>query len=84
MMVAVPDRMRMCRRWIHHAQVADAYRLKTGLAHPNWGTGSLMEVARQHPMAAEPGFDHPEYLAALRVVLACLQRSAITCARMSP
>ena len=72
-----PDRLRVCRQIIRWSQEADAYRLKTGLAHPKWGTGSLMEVARLHPMAPEPGFENPEYRAALRVVLACLHRSAL-------
>ncbi len=73
---AVADRVRVCLRMIRQAEVADAHRLATGKAHPKWGTGSLMEVARLHPMAAEPGFENPSYVAALRVVLTCLHQNA--------
>ena len=78
MPLAVTDRVRICLRMKHQAETADAHRLATGEAHPKWGTGSLMEVARVHPMAAEPGFENPDYLAALRVVLACLHQRAVS------
>ena len=77
MPLAVAERVQACVRMIHQAEEADAHRLTTGDAHPKWGTGSLMEVARLNPMAAEPGFENPEYVAALRVVLACLHQRAV-------
>ena len=78
MSIPVANRAAICLQVLRHAEAADAHRLATGHAHPKWGTGSLMEVARLHPMAPEPGFEHPDYLAALRVVLACLHQSAVT------
>lgn len=77
MMVPSAHRVRLCLRMMRQAQEADVHRLETGLAHPKWGTGSLMEVAGLHPMAPEPGFENPHFLAALRVVLACLHQNAV-------
>lgn len=78
MCLAPQDRSAACLRMIRQAQSADAHRLETGRPHPVWGSGALMEVARCHRMAAEPGFDDPDYVAALRVVLACLQQGAVS------
>ncbi|WP_157440855.1 hypothetical protein [Aestuariivita boseongensis] len=78
MMVPAPDRVAVCDGFLRRAARADRYRQFTGKAHPLWGTGSLMEVARWHPMPPEPGFDNPAYCAAMRVVLGCLQRRAFS------
>ncbi|MCE8006589.1 hypothetical protein [Aestuariivita sp.] len=68
----------LCLRMIRQAQTAEAHRRETGRPHPLWGTGSLMEVARCHPLAAEPGFENPDYCAAMRLVLGCLMQQALS------
>lgn len=70
-------RAAQCLRMIREAQCAEAHRRETGQAHPLWGSGSLMEVARRRVMAGEPGFEDAQYCAALRLVLDCLQETAI-------
>ncbi|WP_380052806.1 hypothetical protein ACFE33_09830 [Falsihalocynthiibacter sp. SS001] len=50
------------------AEAADKYRKVTGRAHPRWGNGSLMAVARTHPIAREPFLDHLEYCAILAMI----------------
>ena len=72
------ERRAACFRMIREAEAGDAHRRETGRAHPQWGSGSLMEVARQRAQAAEPGFDDPAYCDALRVVLACLRQTGLS------
>lgn len=65
-------RAALCRRMLGAAEVADRYRTRHGRLHPRWGNGSLMAVARRHPMADEPGFDDPEYCRCFALVLEAL------------
>ncbi len=59
----------LCLRLIREAQCAEAFRRETGRAHPIWGSGSLIEVARRRNMADERGFDDFVYCRAFRLVL---------------
>lgn len=54
------------------ARIAARHRAATGQAHPRFGAGSLMEVARKRPLPPEPGFDDPAYRAAFALVLSLL------------
>lgn len=78
MQVAASERWSFCAMLIRQAQAAEEHRLATGRSHPSWGSGSLMEVARDHPLAPEPGFDDDAFRAALRIVLACLRKHALS------
>ncbi len=55
------------------ARRAARHRAATGQAHPRFGAGSLMEVARKRPLPPEPGFDDPDYRAAFALVLSLLR-----------
>ena len=76
--VPPPHRADFCLRLIREAQTADAFMQETGRAHPVWGTGSLMDVARRRELAAERGFDDAAYCQAVRLVLTSLLRSGIS------
>lgn len=62
-LLALPERMRppRIRRLLRRADAADRYRQRTGLAHPAWGSGSLMAAAERMPRAPEPDFDDVDY-----------------------
>ena len=67
-----PARPELIRHLIAEAELADAYRLKTGRAHPVWGSGSLMAAAMARPRAREPYLDDPDYAACLVEVFEAL------------
>ena len=71
------ERPGLCMRLIRQAQCADAHRRETGKAHPLWGSGALMEVARCHKLPPEPGFEDKDYLDAFRLVLECVRKAEI-------
>ena len=54
---------------IARSQAADKYRKRLGKSHPDWGEGSLMSCARQHPQPFEPSLSNPDYAQALSSVL---------------
>ena len=56
-------------RMMDEARWADAYRKRTGRAHPCWGDGSLMAAALRRNPAAEPEIEDPEYCQCLVLVL---------------
>lgn len=58
------------------AEAADAYRKRTGRAHPVWGTGSLMSAALGRDCAPEPCLDDPDYAACLAQVFTALAARA--------
>lgn len=63
------DRMLTC------AAAADAYRLRFGKAHPEWGNGSLFGMLRMaHDGFAEPDFSDPDYQQCVSEVLSALGR----------
>lgn len=68
----VAARPTLIRQMIHEADQADAHRLKTGQAHPLWGTGSLMFAAMARKRAPEPYWDDPDYAGCLITVLHAL------------
>jgi len=59
-------------RLFAEAETADAHRLRTGRAHPLFGTGSLMSAALAHPVAREPCLDDPTYAACMAEVFEAL------------
>lgn len=67
--VPAPKRPGLLAQMLREADFADAYRRKTGRAHPNCGGGSLMAVAMMRPRAPEPYLDDPDYAACLVLVL---------------
>ena len=68
---AVPAAARAARlaELIARAEVADRHRAVTGRAHPRWGGGSLMAVARTEARGPEPDFDDDVYCACWVTVL---------------
>lgn len=60
------------RRLFARAEAADRYRLRHGVAHPLWGNGSLMAVARMRPLPPEPALGDTEYCACLADVFEAL------------
>ena len=66
------ERLPLCERLITRAERADRYREATGRAHPGWGNGSLMAVARTRTLPKEPSFDDDEYCQCFALVLAIL------------
>lgn len=70
--VAPAARPGLIRHMIDEAEMADAYRLATGRAHPLWGTGSLMSAAMARPRAREPYLDEPDYAACMVAVYEAL------------
>ena len=73
-LLAVPVEARgpLLVRLFAEAEAADAHRLRTGRAHPHYGTGSLMSAALGHPVAREPFLDDPGYAACLAEVFEAL------------
>lgn len=57
------------RSMLDKAQAADLYRKRIGRAHPFWGNGSLMAVARMAPLPPEPFLSDPGYLDCLATVV---------------
>lgn len=60
------------RRMFLQAEAADTYRLRHGKAHPVWGNGSLMAVARMQPLPAEPALGDTDYCACMADVFEAL------------
>jgi hypothetical protein len=75
-MLCVPAARRpyFCAALIARAHAADLHVRRTARLHPRWGNGSLMAVARKHPMRPEPGFDDPEYCACFSQLMQALIR----------
>lgn len=67
-----PRRASRATAIVRAARIAARHRAATGQAHPRFGAGSLMEVARKRPLPPEPGFDDPDYRAAFALVLSLL------------
>ncbi|WP_449649481.1 DUF7742 family protein [Tateyamaria pelophila] len=57
---------------VSSAMIADSYRVRSGSVHPQFGDGTLAEVARRFGMAPEPTVCDPEFSEALRDVLCAL------------
>lgn len=73
-LLAVPDQARagLIRKLIAQAELADRHRLRTGRAHPVWGTGSLMSAAMARPRRDEPYLDDKDYAACMAEVFHAL------------
>lgn len=57
---------------IMQANVADVFRKRLKRGHPDWGNGSLMEVAMKRKMLPEPFLDDPVYCRCLMQVFEAL------------
>jgi len=77
MAVPEPDRAGLLARLLREADGADAHRLRTGRAHPLWGTGSLMSAARGRALPPEPFCDDPNYAACMAMVFEALVARAM-------
>ncbi|RME16879.1 MAG: hypothetical protein D6801_04575 [Alphaproteobacteria bacterium] len=73
-LLAAPPALRpgILRRMLREADAADAWRARTGRAHPLWGTGTLMSAAMRRPRAREPYLDDRDYAACLAMVFEAL------------
>ena len=65
-----PDhRETVAKALIAGAKVADRHRARTGLMHPEFGSGTLADAARSSGMAPEPTVCDPEFAQSLVQVL---------------
>jgi hypothetical protein len=73
-LLALPDSARASclDRMLDEARWADAYRKRTGRAHPLWGNGSLMAAALRRPARPEPALGDAEYCRCLIAVFEAL------------
>lgn len=79
LLAAGPDRRaNLLARMLSEADAADAHRLRTGKAHPVWGTGSLMSAALTRARAKEPYLDDPDYAGCFAMVFDALVARART------
>lgn len=62
-LLSVPevDQRELMLQMLERASVADVYYKRLGRGHPVWGNGSLMAVALNYDMTAEPFLDDPAY-----------------------
>lgn len=73
-LLAVPptERCEVLHRMFAEADRAEAFRSRTGRAHPTLGAGSLMAVAMTRPRAPEPVLNDPDYAACLALLFTAL------------
>lgn len=78
---AVPEARRdaLVGRMLDEARWADAYRKRTGRAHPLWGDGSLMAAALMRGPEAEPTMRDTVYLQCLVGVLEAVVAARLQC-----
>ncbi|AUR07987.1 hypothetical protein [Phaeobacter inhibens] len=72
--VAPAHRRVLCERIFAGAGQALRHSRRHRRLCPDWGDGSLSAAARKFPLADEPFYDTPDYLACTRLVLAQLAR----------
>jgi hypothetical protein len=60
------------RLMMSRAAAADAYRKRFGRAHPLWGNGSLMALARRGPLPPAPSLSDNEFCRCLALVFETL------------
>ncbi|UWR46857.1 DUF7742 family protein [Phaeobacter inhibens] len=72
--VAPAQRRALCERIFAGAGQALRHSRRHRRLCPRWGDGSLSAAARKFPLADEPFYDAPDYLACTRLVLAELAR----------
>lgn len=78
-----PARSGAMAEMLARAGAADAYRKRFGRAHPRWGDGSLMALARQHPLPPEPTLDEVGYCLCLALVFQSIAAWRAEKARLS-
>ena len=83
---ALPDVSRpgALKRLMCKAGWADAFRRRTGRAHPVWGDGSLMTAALAATPPPEPKLDDPVYCACLAMVFEGLVAELSGARRVNP
>jgi hypothetical protein len=62
------ERAGALRCMMSRAAAADAYRKRLGRAHPLWGNGSLMAVARRGALPPAPALSDREFCRCLALV----------------
>jgi len=71
--LAEEERAPALRGMLARAVAADAYRRRFGRAHPDWGNGTLMAVARRPGQGVrEPFLDDPDYCRCMALVFETL------------
>lgn len=70
--VAPHKRRRYLRELFTQADAADAYRRRVGRAHPLWGNGSLMSLARKGGLPPQPGLESDAFCACMAAVFEAL------------
>lgn len=68
------ERLNCVRELMRQADGADRYVRRKKKLHPEWGNGTLRDVAMRNAPAAEPSFDDTDYCACFAMVLSQLQR----------
>lgn len=63
------DRLKLMISLVENAHIADKYRKYTGLAHPQFGNGTLGAACQNYPKAPMPDRCQPQYLDCLKVVV---------------
>ena len=63
------ERLKFLFSLFENTNAADKYRKHTGLAHPQFGNGSLGAACQNYPKAPMPDRCQPQYLDCLRVVI---------------
>lgn len=58
-----------CKRIFKEADIADRFVRRLGKVHPHWGAGTLRDAAQNRALAPDPGFDDPDFLDCLSLVL---------------
>lgn len=71
------------RVMMSRAAAADAYRKRLGRAHPLWGNGSLMALARRGPLPPAPALSDNEFCRCLALVFDTLVEWRAERARLS-
>lgn len=70
------DHARLLARLLNEARWADAWRKRTGRAHPLWGDGTLMAAALMRRPGPEPSLADSRWLRCLATVLEGLVTAA--------
>lgn len=60
----------------NHARIADRYRKRLGVPHPDFGTGTLMSAAAGFQAAPRPPRCNLDYLECIGIVVAFLSERA--------
>ena len=79
MVLAVPEHARAdaARRLLAEAEAGEVHRNATGLAHPEFGSGTLMSAALRHPLAPRPAAYDRRVLSVLSILINAIDARGI-------